>query len=94
MNEYRIALKLMGSAFELVVAHEKEKEARHLLNTGIREIERIENLPFWIQARIHYITNYNEAGINAVPVEDEIMQLQNGCLQVSTITQGAFWYFH
>ena len=90
MNEYRLALKLMGSAFELVVVHEKEKEARHLLDTGIREIERIENLlsefmPGSLTSQIN-----NEAGIKAVRVTGEVYELTERCLQVSALTQGAF----
>jgi FAD:protein FMN transferase len=90
MNEYRISAKLMGSAFGLVVVHEKEKVARELLNAGIQEIERIENLlsefrPGSITSRIN-----NEAGIKAVPVDDEVYGLTERCLQVSAITQGAF----
>jgi thiamine biosynthesis lipoprotein len=90
MNEYRISVKLMGSAFGLVVVHENEKAARELLDAGIREIERIENLlsefrPGSVTSQIN-----ENAGIHAVPVDGEVYALTERCLQVSAITQGAF----
>ncbi len=90
MNEYRVSAKLMGSAFGLVVVHEKEKEARDLLNAGIQEIERIENL--LSEFRPGSITSHinGEAGIKAVPLDDEVYGLTERCLKVSAITQGAF----
>lgn len=90
MNEYRVSVKLMGSAFGLVVSHENEREGHALLKEGIQEIERIEDLisefrPGSFTSRIN-----DAAGTRAVPVDPEVYSLVERCLGVSAITQGAF----
>lgn len=90
MNEYRVSLKLMGSAFALVVVHGNEKEAKEILDIGIREIRRIEDLlsefiPGSVTSRIN-----SGAGIKAVELDEEVYALAERCLKLSSITRGAF----
>ena len=90
MNEYRASVKLMGSAFGLVVSHENEREAHELLDEGIREIQRIEDLLSEFRSG-SITTRINEqAGIREVPVDDEVYSLVERCLRISALTQGAF----
>ncbi len=90
MNEFRIKEKLMGSAFELMVVSENKKKADKLLQMGIGEIKRLENLlsefiPDSYTSRIN-----SNAGKKAVIVDDEVFLLLERCKQISSITEGTF----
>ncbi len=90
MNEHRIQTKLMGSVFELIVAHSDAGEAKHLLDIGIREITRIEDL--LSEFRDNTITsNINRnAGIEPVTTNPEVYALIERCQKISALTRGAF----
>lgn len=90
MSEYRKQMKLMGSAFELIIAGESAEKAEKLLNLGIKEIERLESL--LTEFRDSSVTSSinRMAGISAVQVPDEVYQLIIRCQRISNLTQGAF----
>lgn len=87
---YREAHKLMGNRFEISVVCTDEEVARERVSEAVDEIRRIERL----------LTTYSEtsetAMINAaagkapVKVSDETFQLIRRCLEISSLTQGAF----
>ncbi len=90
MNEYRISKRLMGSGFELKIVCESKAKAYHFLETGINEIERIEDL--LSEFRDHTLTakiNQN-AGIQPVQVDKEVYELIERSIKLSALTQGAF----
>ena len=86
MPDSRLHIRLMGSDFELIATD----EAPQRLQEGVAEIKRIEAL----------LTEFNDtsvtaqlnahAGITPVTVPSEVYQLIQRCVQLSTITQGAF----
>ena len=89
-NEYRVARKLMGCAFELIVVHWNEKEARHLLEIGLAEIVRIENSLSEFKANSWTSKINREATVQPIVVDQEVFQLLKRCQGLSAITQGAF----
>ena len=90
MKEYRIIKKLMGSVFELVIIHDDETFARHCLQSGIKEIERIEKkLTEFTNCSVTGLINQN-AGIKAVTIDEETFAIIKRCIQLSDLTQGAF----
>jgi FAD:protein FMN transferase len=90
MNEYRIATKLMGCAFELIVGSHDSVEANHLLETGIQEIKRIEEaLSEFKENSVVSRINRN-AGVKPVKVDDEVFSLLQRCQKIAAMTQGAF----
>ena len=70
MNEHRLTKRLMGSAFELIVVNENPDEANRLLQIGVDEISRIEDI--LSEFREHTTTTLinKNAGIKNVFVED------------------------
>ncbi|MEJ7625631.1 MAG: FAD:protein FMN transferase [Ferruginibacter sp.] len=90
LKEYTIITKLMGSVFELRVAHESEKEGQNLLNDGIAEIKRIEDLLSEFRSgTITSLLNKN-AGEQSVRCDEECYALLERCLHLSALTRGAF----
>lgn len=89
MREYLRTAKLMGSAFELLVVHENEDEAEKLLDAGINEIKRIENLlsEFLPDSET---TRINTRSTNALEAESEFLQLVERSLGISKLTKGCF----
>jgi len=82
--------KLMGTAFELGLRIDNEEKADELLEFGLREIKRIENLftEFAPQSLTSQI-NQN-AGIKETIVPSEFFSLIQRCLHISKISQGYF----
>ena len=90
MTEYRHHCRLMGCAFELIVADENGEQAQLWLQQGVEEIKRIEQL----------LTEYDEgsetsllnrnAGKEPVKVSHEVYDLLVRCSSIATLTQGAF----
>ncbi len=90
MTEYRVATKLMGCAFELIVASHNSEKANRLLEVGIREIKRIEEvLSEFKESSAVSLINQN-AGIRPVKVDDEVFSLLLRCQKIAAMTQGAF----
>ena len=90
MKEYRIIEKLMGSVFELVIIHEDENFAQYCLESGIKEIKRLEEK--LSEFRNNSVTSFinQNAGINPITVDEETFTLIKRCVQLSYLTQGAF----
>jgi len=87
---YKQSMKLMGNQFELtVVAHTKEW-ALQMIEEGVREIKRIENLltTFSDDSETNLINR--NAGIEPVTVSDETFGIIQRSIKISSITQGAF----
>ncbi len=80
----------MGNRFEISVVAENESHAEHCIACAIAEISRIEQL----------LTTFNEssqtnlinrnAGIRAVEVDREVIDLISRSKRISELTQGAF----
>lgn len=80
----------MGSGFELKIVCENEVKAKHFLETGISEIERIEHLISEFKSTaLTSVINQN-AGSQAVQVSWEVFSLIQRSLRLSSLTQGAF----
>lgn len=80
----------MGCAFELCVVHENEIEAESLLDLGINEIIRIEELlsEFKPHSETSRINKF--AFKRPVEVSNETFGLIMRCLQISELTSGTF----
>ncbi len=90
MNEYWVSKKLMGSAFELKIVCENQAKANHLLQIGINEIQRIEDLiSEFKDDALTSIINQN-AGIQAIKINKEVFGLIERSFKLSVLTQGAF----
>ena len=90
MNEFSISKKLMGSAFELKIVCKNQSQADHLLELGIKEIERIEDLISEFRNNAFTSKINQNAGIRPVAVPSEVYQLTERSLKLSAFTQGAF----
>ena len=90
MTEYKVSLKLMGSAFELIVNETEEKKAEGLLNEGISEIKRIESILTEFSENSVTSTINSNAGIQQTEVPEEVYQLLKRVQHLSEITQGSF----
>lgn len=83
-------LKLMGSRFELTAVADTKQQAWDAINTGIKEIERIEALiSSWSKDSQTSAINRN-AGIKPVKVDRELYDLIYRAKKVSQLTEGAF----
>ncbi len=90
MNEYRIETKLMGCVFELIVANFNSSEAHRLLEIGIQEIKRIEEILSEFKENSVVSQINSNAGVKPVKVDDEVFSLLLRCQKIATLTQGAF----
>lgn len=82
--------KLMGNRFQLSVVSEDENWANERIDNAIDEIGRIERLltTFSPDSQTNLV-NQN-AGIQPVVVDNEVFDLIQRSLRISTLTQGAF----
>lgn len=88
--QHKIRLKLMGSAFEIIVIEDNQILAEKLLKEAVEEIKRIENeLTEFDENSFTSLININ-AGFQPVKVTEEVYQLLKRCQNISHITQGAF----
>ena len=87
---YKKAMKLMGNHFEITVIAEDEAWAYAQIDKGVQEIQRIEKLltTFSEDSETNLINS--NAGIAAVKVSTEIIELIQRALKISSVTQGAF----
>ena len=87
---YKKAMKLMGNHFEITVVAEEEAWAYAQIDKGVKEIQRIEKLltTFSEDSETNLINS--NAGIAAVKVSTEIIELIQRALKISSVTQGAF----
>lgn len=83
-------LFLLGSPFELTVVANDTVQANILIDQGVAEVKRIENLiSDWIPTTLISEINRN-AGIRAVKVTPELYDLVERAIKISDITSGAF----
>lgn len=80
----------MGSSFELGIVGESDNLSEKLLNEGVDEIKRLENLlsEFKEDSIISQINK--NAGKSAIEVDEEVFDLLRRCLMISRISQGYF----
>jgi thiamine biosynthesis lipoprotein len=83
-------LFLLSSPFELTVVAKDTIQANILIDDGIAEVKRIENLiSDWIPTTLISEINRN-AGIRPVKVTPELYDLVERAIKISEITSGAF----
>jgi thiamine biosynthesis lipoprotein len=90
MDEFRLAEKLMGSAFELIIRDTDKTRAEERLLEGRDEIKRLENLLTEFDRLSHTSRLNTNAGIKPVQVDAEVYQLIRRCIGLSSLTRGAF----
>ena len=83
-------LKLMGSRFELTAVAENQSLAWEAINTGVKEIERIEDLISSWDPQSQTSEINRQAGIHGVKVDKELFDLIYRAKKVSALTEGAF----
>ena len=90
MQEFSIQCKLMGSIFKLAVVTENEKRGNELLNLGIDEIKRIENLlsEFLPHSETSKINNHSWE--EPLVIDKECFELIERCLHISQLSKGCF----
>ena len=90
LSMYKRAMKLMGNHFEITVVADNEIWANKQIDKGVCEIQRIEKLltTFSEDSETNLINK--NAGIAAVKVSNEIIELIQRALKISSVTQGAF----
>lgn len=89
IREFRREARLMGSAFEFIVVAEKES-GEGLLNAGIREVKRIEDLLTEFSDDSQTTLLNRASGGLSVAVDPETYSLLQRCITLSRLTQGAF----
>ena len=87
---FKVTALLMGNQFEISAVSDNEENANKCINAGIEEIKRIEKLltTFHDSSETNLINR--NAGIEAVKVSEEIFNLIERSIRISSITQGAF----
>ena len=90
MKEFKLRTKLMGSVFQLGIVSDNEVQAKHLLQLGVKEIKRIENLlsEFLPDSETSKINHY--ASHRPIVIQEECFALLERSLAISTLTRGAF----
>jgi thiamine biosynthesis lipoprotein len=86
----KVATLLMGNQFEISAVADDEQDANRSIHAGIEEIKRIEKLltTFHDSSETNLINR--NAGITPVKVSEEIFNLIERSIRISSITQGAF----
>ena len=87
---FKIAILLMGNQFEISAVSDNEQNANRIINAGIDEIKRIEKLLTTFHDRSETNLINRNAGIEPVRVSEEIFNLIERSIKISSITQGAF----
>ena len=87
---FKVATLLMGNQFEISAVSDNEQNANRIINAGIDEIKRIEKLltTFHDSSETNLINR--NAGIEPIRVSEEIFNLIERSIKISSITQGAF----
>ena len=80
----------MGNHFEITVVAEDEGWAYEQIDKGVKEIQRIEQLLTTFSENSETNLINHSAGIAAVKVSTEIIELIQRALKISSVTQGAF----
>ena len=87
---YDRTLILMGTRFDITVIADSDKKGEAYIDLAVEEIQRIERLiSSWDANSQTSAINLN-AGIQAVKVDAELMQLIERAIHISQLTDGAF----
>lgn len=91
MKEFKTRTTLMGCIFEFTIVDSSDSDRGwKLIESGIREVQRIERLiSEWSDTTQIGRLNSN-AGLKAVQVDEEVYRLIDRCIKISGLTQGAF----
>ena len=87
---FKVATLLMGNQFEISAVSDNEQNANRIINAGIDEIKRIEKLLTTFQDSSETNLINRNAGIEPVRVSEEIFNLIERSIKISSISQGAF----
>lgn len=87
---FKVVTLLMGNQFEISAVSDNEQNANRIINAGIDEIKRIEKLLTTFQDSSETNLINRNAGIEPVRVSEEIFNLIERSIKISSITQGAF----
>jgi len=90
MQPYTRELKLMGNNFALTVVAKDAETAHTQIDSAVAEIRRIENLLSTFKSDSQATLINNNAGLQPVTVDAEVLGLIERCSAISKITQGAF----
>jgi thiamine biosynthesis lipoprotein len=90
MKSFRLHKKLMGTAFEFILHHQNQAEAEHILDLGVKEVERIEDLltefkPSSITSQLNA-----KAGEDWLEIGEETFHLLKRCQSISHLSKGSF----
>lgn len=80
----------MGNRFEFSAVAEDEEVAMQQINAGIEEVRRIEKLLTTFDESSQTNRINANAGIKAIEVDKEVLELIDRSLKISTLTEGAF----
>lgn len=83
-------LKLMGNRFEFTVIAEDGQEGNVAIDAAIEEVKRIEYLLTTFSDLSQTSLINENAGLQPVKVEDEVISLIERSIRISEITDGAF----
>lgn len=90
LKTYSQSLKLMGNRFEFSAVAETESLALEKIALGIEEVKRIERLLTTYDERSQTNRINSQAGIVPVEVDEEVIDLIERSIRISSLTQGAF----
>lgn len=90
LESHKEVLKLMGTRFEITATADDKSLAKEAVQKGIAEIQRIETLISSWQATSQTSEINRNAGIQPVVVDQELYDLIERSIKVSSLTQGAF----
>ncbi|MBB6238995.1 thiamine biosynthesis lipoprotein [Pedobacter sp. AK013] len=83
-------LKLMGNRFEFTVIAENEQEGNAAIDSAIEEVRRIEYLLTTFSDLSQTSVINENAGLQPVKVDEEVISLIERSIRISEITDGAF----
>jgi thiamine biosynthesis lipoprotein len=90
LQVYKEEAHLMGNHFELSVVSDNPEWAHDCIQAGINEIQRIEKKLTTFSSESETAKINEMAGIRAVEVSLETIELIERSIKISQITQGAF----
>lgn len=90
LQKYKISKRLMGSDFELIACGDDPEASQQYLQSGVAEIQRLEQLLTEFDESSQTSLINRNAGITPVSVDPEVYQLIQRCIRLSELSQGAF----
>jgi len=90
LKSFKHTERLMGNIFEISVVADDETWANEKLHLAVEEIKRIEKLLTTFNESSQTNQINKQAGIAAVKVDNEVFELIERSIRISSITDGAF----